>query len=183
VVRLIAASPVQGLRLSTFGLGFDLYQGLGAKQRLHAAHYSLSDRKVGGDSQLTDLSVTCTLGNQRLVSSSDMVVLADLAPKSCLTSFVARSLATELDLCEGCTPVNIGKVLPGFGYSGAQLHALGTTSGVEGVIDKDLSAPLLAEELDADVLLLLTDVSAVWTRWRCRAAAPSGARPWPSFAV
>ena len=33
------------------------------------------------------------------------------------------------------------------------------------MIDKDLSAALLAEELAADALLLLTDVAAVWTRW------------------
>jgi carbamate kinase len=43
--------------------------------------------------------------------------------------------------------------------------AEGGLRGVEAVIDKDLSAALLAEELAADVLLLLTDVSAVWTRW------------------
>lgn len=33
--------------------------------------------------------------------------------------------------------------------------------GVEGVVDKDLTASLLAERLDADVLLLLTDVPAI----------------------
>ncbi len=37
--------------------------------------------------------------------------------------------------------------------------------GVEAVIDKDLSAALLAEALRADALLLLTDVAAVATRW------------------
>jgi carbamate kinase len=41
----------------------------------------------------------------------------------------------------------------------------GGVLGVEAVIDKDLSAALLAEELGADILLLLTDVSAVWTKW------------------
>lgn len=35
--------------------------------------------------------------------------------------------------------------------------------GVEAVIDKDASAALLAEELGAGTLVLLTDVSAVWT--------------------
>jgi carbamate kinase len=33
--------------------------------------------------------------------------------------------------------------------------------GIEAVIDKDLTAALLAERLDADVLLLLTDVEGV----------------------
>ena len=41
----------------------------------------------------------------------------------------------------------------------------GKYCGVEAVIDKDLSAALLAEALGADALLLLTDVPAVWTRW------------------
>lgn len=45
------------------------------------------------------------------------------------------------------------------------VSADGALRGVEAVIDKDLSAALLAEEIDADALLLLTDVPAVWTRW------------------
>jgi carbamate kinase len=41
----------------------------------------------------------------------------------------------------------------------------GQLCGVEGVIDKDLAAALLARELDADMLLMLTDVSAVQAGW------------------
>lgn len=41
----------------------------------------------------------------------------------------------------------------------------GGLHGVEGVIDKDLSAALLARELGADGLLLLTDVPAVMAGW------------------
>jgi carbamate kinase len=37
----------------------------------------------------------------------------------------------------------------------------GSLRGVEAVVDKDLTAALLARELDADALLLLTDVAAV----------------------
>lgn len=37
--------------------------------------------------------------------------------------------------------------------------------GIEAVIDKDYSAALLAEQIGADALLLLTDVPAVWTKW------------------
>jgi len=41
----------------------------------------------------------------------------------------------------------------------------GGVRGVEAVIDKDLSAALLAQEIAADALLLLTDVPAVWSKW------------------
>lgn len=52
--------------------------------------------------------------------------------------------------------------------------ASGELRGIEAVIDKDLSAALLAEELGADALLLLTDVPAVWTRWPASAGQPIG---------
>ena len=41
----------------------------------------------------------------------------------------------------------------------------GRLHGVEGVIDKDLAATLLARGLEADALLLLTDVTAVEAEW------------------
>jgi carbamate kinase len=37
--------------------------------------------------------------------------------------------------------------------------------GVEAIIDKDRASALLARRLDADALLLLTDVEAVWDGW------------------
>jgi carbamate kinase len=37
--------------------------------------------------------------------------------------------------------------------------------GVEAVIDKDLCSELLAQELDADLLVLLTDADAVYVEW------------------
>ena len=37
--------------------------------------------------------------------------------------------------------------------------------GVEAVVDKDLTAALLARRLDADLLLMLTDVDAVHADW------------------
>jgi carbamate kinase len=52
--------------------------------------------------------------------------------------------------------------------------ATGGIRGVEAVIDKDLSAALLAEAIDADVLLLLTDVPAVWTQWPMSRGHPIG---------
>jgi carbamate kinase len=48
----------------------------------------------------------------------------------------------------------------------------GTLSGVEAVIDKDLTAALLAEALGADALLLLTDVAAVETAFGQQDSVP-----------
>jgi carbamate kinase len=48
----------------------------------------------------------------------------------------------------------------------------GRISGVEAVIDKDLASSLLAMELGADALLLLTDVEAVVADWGEPRAAP-----------
>jgi carbamate kinase len=52
----------------------------------------------------------------------------------------------------------------GGGVPVVQLAHMGT-HGVEAVIDKDLSAALLATQLGADALLLLTDVDAVYDGW------------------
>jgi carbamate kinase len=51
----------------------------------------------------------------------------------------------------------------------------GKRVGVEAVIDKDLSAALLAIEIRADFLLLLTDVDAVYAEWGTPQARPIGA--------
>src|SRR5581483_2480638 len=48
----------------------------------------------------------------------------------------------------------------------------GALHGVEAVIDKDLSAALLARDLAADALLMLTDVHAVERDWGTAAARP-----------
>jgi carbamate kinase len=45
------------------------------------------------------------------------------------------------------------------------LNGDGTLNGVEAVIDEDLTAALLARRLDADALLMLTDVEAVYRDW------------------
>ncbi len=46
--------------------------------------------------------------------------------------------------------------------------------GIEAVIDKDFASALLAETLNADFLLLLTDVRAVWSRWPAADGKPIG---------
>ncbi len=50
----------------------------------------------------------------------------------------------------------------------------GRLSGIEAVIDKDHTSALLAEALDADLLLLLSDVRAVWSRWPAEEGEPIG---------
>jgi carbamate kinase len=42
---------------------------------------------------------------------------------------------------------------------------VGKLHGVEAVIDKDLASALLAEELEADLLVIATDVDGVYTGW------------------
>ena len=48
----------------------------------------------------------------------------------------------------------------------------GTLIGVEAVIDKDLASSLLAQELKADMFLMLTDVDAVYRGWGKPDACP-----------
>lgn len=52
--------------------------------------------------------------------------------------------------------------------------AQGRLDGVEAVVDKDLCAALLARQLDAEGLLLLTDVEAVYRDWPERRVPLSG---------
>ena len=72
--------------------------------------------------------------------------------------------------------MHAGAIVVCAGGGGIPVVALpdGRLRGVEAVIDKDHSAALLAEELEADVLLLLTDVPAVWTRWPRAEGVPIG---------
>ncbi len=48
----------------------------------------------------------------------------------------------------------------------------GAVQGVEAVVDKDLAAALLAHQVSADALLLLTDVDAVYRNWHEKGAEP-----------
>jgi carbamate kinase len=63
-------------------------------------------------------------------------------------------------------------VCTGGGGIPVTMNGGGTLHGVEAVIDKDLAAELLARSLDADFLLLLTDVPAVMRDWGTPREAP-----------
>ena len=54
------------------------------------------------------------------------------------------------------------------------VDSAGARHGVEAVIDKDLTSALLARQLSADLLLLLTDVPAVEVNWGTPEARPLG---------
>ncbi len=56
-------------------------------------------------------------------------------------------------------------VCAGGGGIPTMFDADGRLQGVEAVIDKDLAAALLAIELDADLLVIATDVDGVYTDW------------------
>ncbi len=68
--------------------------------------------------------------------------------------------------------VEAGIVVVCTGGGGIPVTRNGALHGVEAVIDKDLAAALLAAELGADFLLLLTDVAAVEADWGSPSARP-----------
>jgi len=65
-------------------------------------------------------------------------------------------------------------VCTGGGGIPVTVNGAGTLRGVEAVIDKDLAAELLATSLEADFLLMLTDVGAVMRDWGTPDARPIG---------
>jgi carbamate kinase len=95
-------------------------------------------------------------GWRRLVPSPE--------PVECLDAAAAAALADA-----GFTVVCAG----GGGVPVAR-DAAGRLRGVEAVIDKDLTAALLARQLGAKVLLIATDVEAVMTGWGTSNARPLG---------
>jgi carbamate kinase len=95
-------------------------------------------------------------GWRRLVSSPE--------PVECLDAAAAAALARA-----GFTVVCAG----GGGIPVVR-DADGRLRGVEAVIDKDLTAAVLARQLGADVLLIATDVDAVMTGWGRPDARPVG---------
>jgi carbamate kinase len=92
-------------------------------------------------------------------------VVASPEPLECLEAPAARVLleAGYAVVCAGGGGVPVVRA------------ADGTLRGVEAVIDKDLTAALLASQLDADVLIIATDVPNAVIGWGTPAARPIGA--------
>lgn len=78
-------------------------------------------------------------------------VVASPAPRQ-----IIESAAIELLLKEGHVVICSG---------GGGVPVAGEGEGVEAVIDKDLAAALLAEQIAADGLIILTDADAVYEHW------------------
>ena len=91
-------------------------------------------------------------------------VVASPAPQEILEARVLRLL-----LGQGVIPICVG----GGGIPVVTLPQGGLT-GIEAVIDKDLASGLLARQLGADMLLMLTDVAAVYRDFGTPQARPLG---------
>jgi carbamate kinase len=90
---------------------------------------------------------------RRVVPSPRPQRIAELRPLHCLIT------AGTVIICAGGGGIPVVRVN-------------GRYEGVEAVIDKDLCAALLAREMNADWLLMLTDVDAVYRDWGSPAATP-----------
>lgn len=107
---------------------------------------------------LLELALRNALPERDVVSLLPKVVVAADNPTSEPYAIAEiRSLRVLVD--SGALVVCAGGGMP------VALDRLGTLRSVEAVIDKDLTAALLARRLDADLLLLLTDVDGVHADW------------------
>lgn len=71
----------------------------------------------------------------------------------------------DVDVIRLLVDVNVVVICAGGGGIPVVRRADGSLIGVEAVIDKDRTASLLAQEIGADALLMLTDVDAVYLNW------------------
>jgi carbamate kinase len=94
-------------------------------------------------------------------------VVASPSPKDCLDAAAADTLvaAGYVVVCSG------GGGIPTIRQPGGKL------SGVEAVIDKDLTAAMVAQHIDADALVIATDVEAVVLDFGTPDARPLGEVP------
>jgi carbamate kinase len=90
----------------------------------------------------------------------------------------------ELEVIELLVDLGVVVICAGGGGIPVICRPDGSFAGIEAVIDKDMASSLLARELKADVLLMLTDVDAVHAHWgepRARRLRRIGARAMREF--
>jgi carbamate kinase len=78
----------------------------------------------------------------------------------------------ELELIRRLLEQDVIVVAGGGGGPPVYDHPLLGYEGLEAVVDKDRVAAILARQLDAEVLMILTDVDAVYANWGTPAARP-----------
>lgn len=89
-----------------------------------------------------------------------------------LAASPAPTGVVELDLIRRLLEQDVIVVAAGGGGPPVYDHPLLGYEGLEAVVDKDRVAGILAHQLDAEVLMILTDVDAVYADWGTPAARP-----------
>lgn len=117
---------------------------------------------------------------KRLASTSGWIVKPDGPAWRRVVPSPAPLRVVETRLIRGLLDRGAVVVCAGGGGAPVIRNYHGELEGVEAVVDKDATAGLLAEALDADMLLLLTDVTAVETDHGSSRARPIS-RATPAF--
>ena len=121
-------------------------------------------------------------GARRLAAARGWLFQADGAAFRRVVASPEPRRILELDTIRLLVEAGVLVVCGGGGGIPVTVDAVGAIRGVDAVVEQDLLAALLAILLDADRLLLLTDVPAVWTDWQTpqarqlSIAAPSALR-------
>ncbi len=109
--------------------------------------YTAEEAKLVRAEHRWSMVTEATGGLRRVVPSPLPIAILNIAP---------IRLLVEAGVCVICA---------GGGGIPVMRGQVGKMEGVEAVIDKDRTAALLAQALDADILLMLTDVEAVFRDW------------------
>jgi carbamate kinase len=89
-----------------------------------------------------------------------------------LTASPRPTAIVEKDVLRRLVAAGTIVVVAGGGGPPVYAHPALGWEGVDAVVDKDRTAAIIAKELDADLLLILTDVDAVYRDWGKPTAAP-----------
>ena len=132
-------------------------------RRSRSAPYLAADREAAGAARRVDP------GPSRATADYCRRVVASPEPRAII----------ELEPIRRLSPAGVIVICAGGGGVPVARTPDGSLAGVEAVVDKDLTAALLATDLDADALLLLTDVDAVHVDHGMRRASAAVATATP----